>query len=299
MVHKVYPHINRSFIGLTLLILSACGGAPATESPTTVVPATAAIVAATAAPVATETATNAPDGIPATYGAISMVLPAGLANGINGAAIDAVTGADTPFITPAYTQIEIGAYPLQDKFYKPKLYIFRTQDCADLQDYAAENRQRLQSILANPDAPLAGEPMPGAPFFNAMQIFAAGNKVIPFQNGRGVRFLTQYAQYYAPANNHELIYHFEGLTADGQYYIVAILPITAPLLAETDRPDAPVPTGGAPLPADYATNTAGSESYYNDITALLEATPADAFNPTLTQLDQLIQSFMVGATSGN
>ena len=32
--------------------------------------------------------------------------------------------------------------------------------------------------------------------------------------------------------SHELIYHFEGLTDDGQYYVTVILPITAPGLPE-------------------------------------------------------------------
>ncbi|MEO8354588.1 MAG: hypothetical protein ABI621_01610 [Chloroflexota bacterium] len=41
-------------------------------------------------------------------------------------------------------------------------------------------------------------------------------QVINFQNGRGIRFLTQYAQYPAPINNHELFYHFQGLTNDGK-----------------------------------------------------------------------------------
>ncbi|HEX9387675.1 MAG TPA: hypothetical protein VF918_15235, partial [Anaerolineales bacterium] len=67
--------------------------------------------------------------------------------------------------------------------------------------------------------------------------------MISFQNGQGVRFLTEYAQYAASANNHDLFYHFQGLTRDGAYYIIAILPITVPVLAETSD-------GGAVLPSE-------------------------------------------------
>jgi hypothetical protein len=61
------------------------------------------------------------------------------------------------------------------------------------------------------------------PFFNAAQVFASNIKVISFQNGKGVRFLTEYAQHAASANNHNLFYYFQGLTGDGAYYIIAIL----------------------------------------------------------------------------
>ena len=57
--------------------------------------------------------------------------------------------------------------------------------------------------------------------------------MIKFQVPEGVRFLTEYAQYPASANNQDLFYQFQGLSRDGAYYIVAIFPITVPVLAET------------------------------------------------------------------
>ena len=63
-----------------------------------------------------------------------------------------------------------------------------------------------------------------------------------------MRFLTEYGQYPAPVNNHELFYHFQGFTSDGEYYIVATLPVTAPVLAETGDAGSPLPSGGILYP---------------------------------------------------
>ena len=56
----------------------------------------------------------------------------------------------------------------------------------------------------------------------------AKGKLQPFVSGIGVRFLTEYAQYFVPVNNHDLFYTYQGLTNDGQYWISVILPINHP-----------------------------------------------------------------------
>ncbi len=110
-----------------------------------------------------------------------------------------------------------------------------------------------------------------------------------FQIGVGVRELTQYAQYSAPINNRELFYHFEGLSSDNKYYIIATLPITAPLLAEDEKPEAPIPPNGVPFPADGMPN----QSYYDSITEKLNSLPPDSYAPSLNTLDALIESILV------
>jgi hypothetical protein len=107
-----------------------------------------------------------------------------------------------------------------------------------------------------------------------------------------VRFLTQYDQYPAPINNHDLFYHFQGFSADGNYYIVAILPVTAPALAETSDPGSAIPSGGIAYP-DINSSNPDFQSYYASITDLLNGTSPEAFTPPLSQLDALIQSMWV------
>ena len=107
-----------------------------------------------------------------------------------------------------------------------------------------------------------------------------------------MRFLTEYAQYAAPVNNGELFYHFQGVTRDGAYYIIAIFPITVPVLAETSDVTATLPTGGVAYP-DITDPNADLQGYYTAITDLLNGTSEDIFTPTISQLDLLIQSMEI------
>ena len=131
--------------------------------------------------------------------------------------------------------------------------------------------------------------MPRVPWFNADLLITAHVGLVSLQNGNGVRTLTEYAQYYAPINNNELIYQFQGLTEDDRYYIFAILPITAPILPENEKPDAPIPAGGIPIPGDIGV----SNTYYFSVTEKLNSLAPDDFTPSLNMLDALIQSIHV------
>jgi hypothetical protein len=148
----------------------------------------------------------------------------------------------------------------------------------------------LNNILGG--LPLSSEQLPAVPFFNAQQAFASNAQVISFQNGRGVRFLTEYAQYPVSANNTDLFYQFQGLTDDGASYIIAIFPITVPVLAETSDGGAVLPAGGVPYP-DITNPSADWPAYYAGVTNLLNVTAPEAFSPTINQLDLLIQSMRI------
>ncbi len=150
----------------------------------------------------------------------------------------------------------------------------------------------MNNILGNPGVPISADQLPAVPFFNAQQVFAADIQTISFQNGSGVRFLTEYSQYNAPVNNHELFYHFQGVTRDGAYYILAIFPITAPALAETSDAAATLPSGGIAFP-DITDPKADWGGYYTAVADLLDGTSPDAFTPTINQLDLLIQSMQI------
>ena len=104
--------------------------------------------------------------------------------------------------------------------------------------------------------------------------------------------MTQYAQDVSPINNGGLFYHFEGLTSNGTYYIVAILPTQLPFLPVDNNPSSAVPTGGVPFPQN---NASGSDfqNYFKQVTDQINAAQPDQFNPTLTSLDALIQSISI------
>jgi hypothetical protein len=127
--------------------------------------------------------------------------------------------------------------------------------------------------------------LPLLPVFNAAQIFYSQAAVVQFQNGKGVRYLTEYAQSFAPINNKDIFYTFQGLTADGQYWVSAILPISNPILpGNGDNP----PTGQS-----WEDFSNSYESYIADIIAQLNAQSPGSFAPTINMLDALINSIVV------
>lgn len=229
-----------------------------------------------------------------TFGRLTLEIPSSVANGASGAEIAPVTNEDTAYWekTPGHLQVSLNDYYiLQGKFHKPQIYVYPAMPYVELSPAAFESMHRLRNVM-NPTAPITPDQLPAVPFFNAAQVFASNIQAISFQNGSGIRFLTEYAQYPAPVNNHELIYHFQGFTDDGEYYIVAIFPITVPILAETSDPGAAVPAGGIAYP-DINNSNPDFQTYYASIADLLNFTPSDAFTPSISQLDALIQSMWV------
>ena len=242
-------------------------------------------VAATLAP----TDTPASAGPVSTFNNVSITIPPALGTNAVSQTVPASTDPNGPTweIAPEHVELTLTGYPLQGKFHQPKIYVYPSNEYAQVNVGAAQSIERLRNAAAG--APLSVVNMPGVPFFNATQVFAAQMQALTFQNGSGVRMVTEYAQYPAPINNYDLFYHFQGLTNDGRYYLIAILPITAPILAETDRPDATVPAGGVPLPA----GSVPDEAYYTAIAEKLNALPPDSFTPSLAVLDSMIRSIVI------
>jgi hypothetical protein len=244
-----------------------------------------------------ETPTHQPvvyEGVPVSYGTINLVIPPGLASGADGAQQPRVEGADAAWfeLTPGDTQLSLNDYLLQGKTFQPQLFVYPAQDYAALNSAAAQSIDRLRAVLDDPSAQINTGLLPNVPFFTSVPAYSAVPKVISFENGVGIRFLTQYGQSAAPANNQELFYQFQGLTNDGAYYIIAILPITAPGLADSSDPAQAVPIAGVAYPSLGDPN-ADWKGYYTAVTELLDNTPPTTFTPTLAQLDALIKSINV------
>lgn len=290
------------FLSLFIVVTLACD-ASVNIAPTSEVPTAAdtpvLIEPPTTTPEVFISLTQAIPGTPVTntlvtFGRLTLEIPSSVANGASGTEIAPVTNEDAAYWekTPGHLQVSLNDYyVLQGKFHQPQIYVYPAMPYVELSPAAFESMHRLRNVM-NPAAPITPDQLPAVPFFNAAQVFASNIERISFQNGSGIRFLTEYAQYAAPVNNHELIYHFQGFTDDGEYYIVAIFPITAPVLVETSDPGAAVPAGGIAYP-DINDPNADFQSYYASIADLLNAAPPDAFTPSISQLDALIQSMWV------
>lgn len=287
-----------------LLIVLACApfgqpGAPVIPSGEDVGTMVAVTLEALTAsvPPATISATAPPpvmNGTQISYENIRFILPAEVGTSALAGTIPAVISEEqgAPWdIAPAYIKFELDGYPLHDTFHAARILIYPAAEYGAPGQNGSGSIAELQAILNGSAQPSAGN-LPGIPFFNAGQLFAAQIKMPYFQGGSGVRFLTEYGQYYATANNTDLFYQFQGLTDDGKWYILAILPISHPLLAANEDPAAFVPQGGLPFPGWENENAIAA--YYDNVILLLNSATPESFTPSLSALDALIQSIQIG-----
>ena len=185
---------------------------------------------------------------------------------------------------PTFIQFTLQEYAARGALLQPMIAVFPAAKYAADNNGAAQSVQRLRALISTPGRALNNGSVPFVPFFNATQTFIAQAKPLKFQDGVGVRMLTQYDQAPIPINNHELIYHFEGLTNDGQFYVIAVLPITSLNLPADGKLDSAVPAGGVPF------NSANPQAYFDAITNRLNSVAPDAFSPSISSLDSLIGS---------
>lgn len=239
-----------------------------------------------------------PSGTPVTLQNVSFVIPNGLASGASGeniAKVDETNGAPWD-VAPAHIHFTMNGYNNQlGKFSVADITVYPAQDFAAVSAGATNSLQRLQAILASPSAPLTKDALPQVPTFNAAQMFAAQVQRINFASGSGLRMVTQYGQAVGPVTNNGTFYHFEGLTSDGKYYVVVVLPIGSPILSSGNDPNAPAPAGGVPFPGYSSMDIKDYDAYFQAVTDKLNTAGADTFQPSLSQLDALIQSLTVNS----
>lgn len=120
--------------------------------------------------------------------------------------------------------------------------------------------------------------LPFLPWVYGAQSFCARPQLLEFQGGRGIRYITYYTQDISPVFDPLVFYTFQGLTDDGAYYISAVFPVQ---------------TGVFP------SDTTVTVPFENLMTVLAEqveqmnAQPEDAFTPSLSQLDAVIESVTI------
>ncbi len=220
-----------------------------------------------------------------TCNGVTMNLAAAVGSGYACDTIPESSGAGMPAFStnPEYTQITINNYPLTDRAFSPHIDIFPVQRFSELlPDNVPARLADLKSLIGGGTA--SGKELPFLPVLNQAQAFNGQVKVLGFQNGQGVRYITQYAQGPVPINNQALIYTFQGLTANGQYWISAVLPISSSNLME----DAKNPPNGMSW-TDFTNSYTG---YIAQTTAQLNAQAPESFNPPIPALDALVSSIL-------
>lgn len=193
---------------------------------------------------------------------------------------------------PAHRQVTYGSYPLHGKFFEPLLRVFPVAEFEPMSDMSADRIARMREVLKDQTI----EPkntIPLLPGYNAAQVFHAQVKFIDFRSGKGVRWLTELAQYSAPVNNRDLFYSYQGMTSDGKYWISVMLPVNTAYLQET-WDSIEVPVGGLMQPSATDFNREDKlKTYYALMLLMLNNTPDDAYTPALNCLDGLVSSISI------
>ena len=260
----------------------------------TPIPAAADTQQAQASPVAPTP--QAASGVPFSYQGVSFSIPQGLADGAAGTLMPKVDdkGGAPWEVAPAYIKIVLQNYTAgKGNNFEPQILVYPASEYAQVTaygDYPAQAIQAVTQIVANPSAPLPAK-LPFLPTFNAGQLFDAQTNVLKFQNGGGLRFLTEFGQDYGPVTNVSMLYTFQGLTSDGKYYVACIFPAGAPFLDPGTESTPAVPDGGVPF--DF--NSGNQADYYTAMTDRINITAPEVFTPSLATLDALVESIKIVA----
>jgi hypothetical protein len=185
---------------------------------------------------------------------------------------------------PQYQLLTLQGYTVSKHKIVPQIYVYPAGELASANKSMGQVADDLRSLLQTRQA---GGQLPMLPLLaSEKQIINAQVQYLDFQNGTGVRYLTQVGNGIVPINNFGLFYTYQGLTSDNQYYIAVQLPITQPELP-----------AGPEMTEQMVTDINNDPGYYmkylSSIEIMLNQQPANGFVPDLSKLDSMIQSLRV------
>lgn len=230
-------------------------------------------------------------------GGLRFLLPVEIANSVTETEVEEVPFDPDVMISstyPGHSQIDFVDYLPDDApeithdfFLNPIIRVF---DTADFPEYESDDGGfsypgQLGLLLGILDGTIRRSPdtqLPYLPLFNAAQIFRAREQVVVFNGGRGLVYLTTFAQDVFPVLEGTVHLTFQGITDDGSKYISAIFPLDTSILPDEVGED-----------FDYDAFVAGYEDYLTETRESLEALPDDAFAPPLDAVLALVGSIEV------
>ncbi len=167
--------------------------------------------------------------------------------------------------------------------FEPTVRVYPVEGLKNLDPSIAGEVLALKTLLSVQPTTV-NDPIPVFPPYNAAQVFHPQIKYLNFKTGKGVRFVTFYAQDISPITNDGLFYTFQGLSADEKFYVTVFWHLRTDQLPNSYQ-DVPI--------KDNDAWAKGYEKYRADTDALLNGLPPDAFTPNLALLDQMIESIQV------
>ena len=184
-----------------------------------------------------------------------------------------------PFAMPAHLRLDLEGYAVPGGDLGPVVKIYPTDDFRMVNASAGEQIDNLAALLET--KPADPESIPNPDLWGAAQFISCQKAYVDFQNGSGVRYVTQWGQAAYPIGYPQMFYSFRGLTADGAYYVHVMLSVGHDAL-----PDASSVTMDDDFYNNYVT-------YAEEQEAFLESQPPASFRPSLLVLDAFVQSIRV------
>lgn len=267
---------------------------PTTAATTAVLTSTTPATAAVPLTMTVVTATAPLSAARVSYGGVAFQLDPRLAASAQGFTVPAVSPAELPLFAaaPAHVAFVFGADDLRADLTAladasvPKLRVYPVADLRALAPIIARSVDDLAQLLATRPASIAGT-IPVFPVINAAQVFRVHIRYLDFADGSGVRFVTHYAQDASPVVAKTIFYIFQGLSADGEWYISAIWPLDATILPATTE----AALGGQ----SYEAFVEDFDRYLRQLVSDLDALQPAAFIPDLASLDAWIESLTISS----
>jgi heat shock protein HslJ len=189
-----------------------------------------------------------------------------------------------PVGAPTHLQFTANGTPFM-RIYPIKPYMAMWDAAGD--PTISQTVARLEEVLASKPLSLDNNP-PILPPANGYPDIVGQVRYFDFANGAGsgVRYLARFAQDANPLLNDQLSYYYQGLTADGRYYLAVNVPLVV-----------------AGLPADMSEITseeldaimADYEAYLAEMTSFVNNLAPTDSTPSLTELDGVISAMSLGA----
>jgi len=184
---------------------------------------------------------------------------------------------DVPFWSPAPEHVRF-EFASDAAVFPPQIVIYPVADFEAMNiDAVNAEIDALRTLLEI--RPALDDRPPYLPLINAGRVLWTQSKYLDFPGGSGVRYLTAFHQAAMPIVNADLLYTFQGMTSDGQYYVSATFPVRTDSLPDevgTEEPN-----------FDVTASIADSAAMLNDLAP-------EAFTPNLSLLDNLMMSLTIG-----
>lgn len=237
------------------------------------------------APSAVVVSTPGAESLTVTFEAVQFTVDSELASGITASLIEAVRPADdVPYfgVHPAYTEFQFTDYAAPRQGVTPSISIYSLADYETLvPDYIPQAAQALQAWISGcPNTP--ANALPHLAPVNAPQVFAANLLCLDFENGQGLRYLTAFRQDVSPFTQQDLLYIYQGISDDRQFYISVIAPVKTDILPET--------VAASEINDAFVANYT---AYINETIDSLTELDSSAFTPDLSLLDDMVASIRI------